>query len=240
VLVTGIAGSGKSTTLAAMLDYANRMTNRHMITIEDPIEFIHNEKRCIISQREVGIDTHSFSAALKHALRQSPDMILVGEMRDVETIESAIQAAETGHVLYSTLHTVNATQTVERIMSYFPPHQHQLLRTQLSLTAAGVVSLRLIKRKGGLGRVPAVEIMMASPTMRELLYEGRTTELPKCMEEGEYYGSQTFNQSLLQLYKGELISLEDAIGASDKPDELKMSIRGINKGSKATDFDFTF
>lgn len=240
VLITGIAGSGKSTTLAAMLDYANRMTNRHLVTIEDPVEFIHQEKKCIISQREVGIDTHSFSHALKHALRQSPDMILVGEMRDLLTIEAAIHAAETGHVLYSTLHTINATQTVERIMSYFPPHQHTLLRTQLSLTIAGVVSLRLIKKKAGLGRVPAVEIMMASPSMRELLYEGKTKDLPKCMEEGEYYGSQTFNQSLLALYKGELISLEDAMGASDKPDELKMAIRGINKGSKATDFDFSF
>jgi twitching motility protein PilT len=240
VLVTGIAGSGKSTTLASLIDYSNRMTNRHIVTIEDPIEFIHHEKKCIIAQREVGIDTHSFAKALKHALRQSPDVILVGEMRDKDTIEAAIQAAETGHVLYSTLHTINATQTVERIISYFPPHQHHLLRTQLSLVIAGVVSLRLIKRKNSLGRVPAVEILMASPTMREVLYEGRTNELVKCMEEGEYYGSQTFNQSLLLLFQSDLISLEDALGASDKPDELKMSIRGINRGSKATDFDFTF
>ena len=240
VLVTGVTGSGKSTTLAAMVNHINENFNKHIVTLEDPIEFIYRDKRSIISQREIGSDTADFKVALKYVVRQSPDVILVGEMRDKETMEAAINAAETGHLVLSTLHTVNATQTVERIISYFPPHQHPLVRVQLSLVLEGVLAQRLIPRRDGKGRAPAVELMMRSPTVRDLLAEGKTTELYKAIKEGEYFGSTTFNQSLKRLYEAEKISLEDAMGAADNPDELKLEIRGILKGSRAADFDFDY
>ncbi|GIW72231.1 MAG: twitching motility protein PilT [Planctomycetota bacterium] len=240
VLVTGVTGSGKSTTLASMIGYINSNFNKHIVTIEDPIEFIYQDKRSIISQREIGSDTPDFHAALKHIVRQSPDVIMIGEMRDRETMEAAITAAETGHLVLSTLHTVNAQQTVERIINYFPPHQHELVRLQLSMVLEGVISQRLLPRRDGVGRVPAVELMMRSPTVRDLLAEGRTTELYKAIKEGEYFGSQTFNQSLRRLYEAEKISLEEAVAAADNPEELKMEIRGIIKGSRAADFDFEY
>lgn len=233
VLATGIAGSGKSTSLASILQYINEHHNKHIVTIEDPIEFVFKEKNCIFSQREVGIDTESFMVALKNAMRQSPDVILIGEMRDKETVEAAINAAETGHLVFSTLHTLNAVQTVERIVMFFPPHQHTMLRQQMAMVLEGVMSIRLVKKKTGKGRVPAIELLLGTPSVKEILAEGRTLELAKALTEGfDYYGTMTFNQSLKTLYEKELISLEDAVAAADNPDELKMFVRGISKGSK--------
>ena len=240
VLITGNTGSGKSTSLAAMIKYINERANRHIITIEDPIEYMFKDKKSIIDQREVGIDTDNFLIALKHVLRQSPDVILIGEMRDRETMEAALSAAETGHLVLSTLHTVNATQTVERIINYFPPHQHQLIRLQLSLCLSGVVSQRLIPKKHGRGRIPALEIMISSPTVRDLLVNGRTLELYNALKDGEYFGSLSFNQSLKRLYQTDQITLEDAMSASDYPEELKLELKGVYKGTVPADFNFEY
>jgi len=233
VLATGIAGSGKSTTLASMLEFVNRTMNKHIITIEDPIEFRFEDKRSIVNQREVGTDVKDFASALRQAVRQSPDVILIGEMRDAETVSAAISAAETGHLVFSTLHTVNAVQTVERIITFFPPHQHDLVRLQLALNLAGVCSLRLVKNKDATAMVPAVELMINTPTVRELLEQGQTRMLPKALQEGSYYGTMSFNQSLIRLFQAGNISLEDALASSDNPDELKMQMRGITQGSLA-------
>ena len=231
VLVTGIAGSGKSTTLAAMIDYMNNNTQRHIVTIEDPIEFMFQDLSSAITQREVGIDTKDYLGALKTVVRQTPDVIFVGEMRDYETVSAALTAAETGHLVLSTLHTVNAVQTVERIMSFFPPHQHDTVRLQLSLVLEGVVSQRLIGRRSSEGRVPAVEILLGTPTVKEMILEGRTRELAEALEAGhEYYGSQSFNQSLVGLVREGVIDFDDAMAAADSPDELKLALRGITKG----------
>lgn len=231
VLVTGIAGSGKSTTLASMIDYMNGRTKRHIVTIEDPIEFMFHDGECAVMQREVGIDTADYHTALKAVVRQTPDVIFVGEMRDHETVSAALSAAETGHLVLSTLHTVNAVQTVERILSFFPPYQQPTVRLQLGLVLEGVLSQRLITRRSTAGRVPAVEVLLGTPTVKEMVLEGRTRELPQALEEGhEYYGSQTFNQSLVSLVKEGLIDVDDALAAADSPDELKLAIRGISKG----------
>ncbi len=234
VLATGIAGSGKSTTLASMIDYVNKNMHRHIVTIEDPVEFLFQDKRSIVNQREIGRDCPDFHTALRHAVRQSPDIIFIGEMRDRETVSAAISAAETGHLVFSTLHTVNAVQTVERIVTFFPPHQHQLVRLQLSLNLAGVISLRLIRVKNGSGLMPAVELLMNTPTVREILAEGRTRELPKALFEGQYYGTMTFNQSILKLYELGNITFEEAMAASDNPDELKLLMRGITTGAASS------
>jgi twitching motility protein PilT len=231
VLVTGIAGSGKSTSLAGMIEHMNRHFERHVVTIEDPMEFAFRDKRCAITQREISIDTPDFATALKHVVRQTPDVILVGEMRDTETIEAALSAAETGHLVLSTLHTVNAVQSVERILSFFPPHQHPTIRMQLSLVLEGVISQRLITRRAEAGRVPAVEILLGTPTVKELLLEGKTRDLASALEEGHaHYGSQSFNQSLRGLVEEGLIDYEDALAAADSPEELKLVMRGISKG----------
>jgi twitching motility protein PilT len=242
MLVTGTTGSGKSTTLAAMINFINQQFNRHVLTIEDPIEYMFRDKKSVIDQREIGIDTPDFLTALKHAVRQSPDVILIGEMRDRETMEVGLSAAETGHLVMSTLHTVNSTQTVERIINYFPPHQHNLIRLQLSLVLKAVISQRLIPKKNEPGRVPAVEIMVDTPTVREMLSQGKTAELYKVIKDGEYFGCQTFNQSLKKLYQSDLISLDHALGASDFPEELKLDLKGIFKGAgaMATDFNFEY
>jgi twitching motility protein PilT len=234
VLATGVAGSGKSTTLASMVEFVNRTMNKHIITIEDPIEFRFEDKRSMVNQREVGVDVSNFAAALRQAMRQSPDVILIGEMRDAETVSAAISAAETGHLVFSTLHTVNAVQTVERIITFFPPHQHELVRLQLALNLAGVCSLRLVKNKDGTAMVPAVEMLINTPTVRELLEAGQTRLLPKALTEGSYYGTMTFNQSLIRLFQAGNISLEDALASSDNPDELKMQMRGITQGSASS------
>ena len=233
VLATGVAGSGKSTTLASILQYINENNDKHVVTVEDPIEFIFQEKKSIFSQREVGIDTESFAVALKHAMRQSPDVLFIGEMRDKDTVEAAINAAETGHLVFSTLHTLNAVQTVERIVMFFPPYQHPMLRQQLAMVLEGIISIRLIRRKAGKGRIPAIELLLGTPTIKEILAEGRTLELTKALNEGmEYFGTMTFNQSLVNLFRTELITQEEALSAADNPDELKMEMRGIAKGSK--------
>lgn len=234
VLATGTAGSGKSTTLAAMIEHINANHSRHIITIEDPIEFLYDDKRSILNQREIGTDTPNFPEALRNAVRQSPDVILIGEMRDKATTEAAIAAAETGHLVFSTLHTVNAVQTVERIVTFFEPHQHDLIRLQLALNLAGVISLRLIRTKAGAAVIPAVEMMMNTPTVRELLEKGETRNLPQVLAEGAHYGTMTFNQSLVRLFEAGNISLEDALAASDSPEELKMQMRGITRGVART------
>jgi twitching motility protein PilT len=231
VLVTGIAGSGKSTTLASMIDHMNRTTRRHVVTIEDPIEYVFQDGSCAVTQREIGIDTSDYHTALKSVVRQTPDVILVGEMRDHETVSAALSAAETGHLVLSTLHTVNAVQTVERIISFFPPHQHHTVRLQLALVLEGVLSQRLVTRRSTAGRVPAVEVLMGTPTVKEMVLEGRTRELPQALEAGhDYYGTQTFNRSLVDLVQTGLIDYEDALSAADSPDELKLALRGITKG----------
>ena len=240
VLVTGQAGSGKTTTLASMINYINEKFNKHVVTIEDPIEFIFKDRKSIVNQREVGVDTPNFHAALKMAVRQSPDAILIGEMRDKETMEAALAAAETGHLVLSTLHTVNALQTVERIIHFFPPHQHELIRLQLSLVLVGVISQRLIPKKNEAGRVPAVELMIESPTIKDLLRKGSTPELYAAVKEGEYFGCQVFNQSLRKLYQDDLITLDAALAASDYPEELKLDLKGIYKGAATADFNFNY
>jgi len=229
VLVTGTAGSGKSTTLASMVNYINETEERHIITVEDPIEFTFTDKKSVIDQREIGQDTDSFVTALKHAVRQSPDVIFIGEMRDIETMEAAINAAETGHLVFSTLHSLNAMQTVDRIINFFPPHFHAFLQLQLAQLLEGVVSQRLLPTKDGTARMPAIELMVSTPTVQELLLHGKTREIYKALKDGSYYGCMTFNQSLKSLLERDLITLEDALAAADSPDELKLELRGISK-----------
>ena len=229
VLVTGVAGCGKSTTLAAMLQYINENQRKHIITIEDPIEYILTEDKSVIDQREIGLDTMDFTSALKHVVRQSPDVILIGEMRDRETMEAGINAAETGHLVFSTLHTPSSVQTVERIINYFPPHQHPLIRLQLSMVLEGVISQRLLVRKETAGRVPAVELLLSTPTIRDILLEGRTQDLYGALRDSAFFGTCTFNQSLKTLYENNIISLEEALDAADSPDDLKLEIKGISR-----------
>ena len=233
VLVTGTAGSGKSTTLAGILQWLNLNTSRHIVTLEDPVEFLFRDARCTVHQRELGVDTLSFAAALRHVVRQSPDVIMVGEMRDRETVEAVLSAAETGHLVLSTLHTVNACQSIERILWFFPPDQHPLIRHQLSMLLEGVISQRLVQRANGHGRVPAVELLLGTPTVHQMLAEGRTKELPDAIAEGaEHYGSQTYNQALIKLVRAGTVKLEDALAASDDPDAVTLEMRGITKGGR--------
>jgi twitching motility protein PilT len=229
VLVTGITGSGKSTTLAAMIDYMNRGRNDHIVTIEDPIEFTHEDRKCVISQREIGHDSGTFAQALRAALRQDPDIILVGEMRDAETMEVALHAAETGHLVLSTLHTLNATETVNRIISTFPPHQEDQIRGQLSAVTQGIVSQRLVVRADGKGRVPAVEVMVGTGLIRDCIKESdKTAQIPSVIAAGQaQYGMQTFEQSLLGLYREELITYEVARDAATNPDDFDLKVKGI-------------
>jgi twitching motility protein PilT len=232
-LVTGMTGSGKSTTLAAMINHINEMRKCHIVTVEDPIEFLHHDKVAIINQREVGFDTMTFSDALKYVLRQSPDVILIGEMRDLETIQTAISAAETGHLVFSTLHTTDAVQTVERIINYFPAYLHNQIRMELSLCLNGIVCQRLLPRKSTQGRVPAIEVMVNTPMIKKLLLEGRTPELVEHIAEGEYYGMQTFNRSLIQLIQQNLISQEVALAYATSPEELRLALEGVGTGIKS-------
>lgn len=233
VLVTGTTGSGKSTTLAAIINHINQLRRCHIVSVEDPIEFLHQDDQAIINQREVGFDTKNFGDALKHVMRQSPDVILIGEMRDLETISTSIAAAETGHLVLSTLHTIDAVQTVERIINYFPAYLHPQIRMELSLCLQGVVSQRLLPLSAGRGRIPAVEILMATPTIRKLLHEGKTLELATHIEAGGHVGMQTFNQSLLQLYRARKIRMEDALLYASSQDEFRLMAEGIASGVKA-------
>jgi twitching motility protein PilT len=239
VLVTGTTGSGKSTTMASMIEHMNHHYARHIITVEDPIEFTFVDRKSMINQREIGFDTLNYAAALRHVVRQTPDVIVLGEMRDETTVRAALSAAETGHLVLSSLHTINAVQTVERILSFFPQHQHDEVRLQLSLTLEGVLSQRLLPRKNHATRVPAVEILLGTPTVRELLYKGKTRELSKAIYDGShYYGTQSFHQSISQLYKTNLITFEDALAGADNPDELKLELRGVTKGLATKNFEF--
>jgi twitching motility protein PilT len=230
VLVTGTTGSGKSTTLAAMIDHINATETCHIMTIEDPIEFLIRDKRSIVNQREVGVDTMSFGQALKSALRQDPDVILVGEMRDLETIETALTAAETGHLVMSTLHTLDATETVNRIISAFPPYQQKQVRLQLGSVLKAVVSQRLVPRADGKGRVPAIEVLLATTRVRELIEDkDRTKEIPDAISQGHTtYGMQTFDQSLMFLLKSSLISYEEALRQATNPDDFALRVSGIS------------
>jgi len=235
ILCTGTTGSGKSTTLAAVIDYINSTRTEHVMTIEDPIEFLHRDKKSLINQREVEVDTKSFSQALRSALRQDPDVILVGEMRDYETIETAITAAETGHLVLSTLHTLDATETINRIISVFPPHQQKQIRLQLAGILKAVVSMRLLPRVDGNGRVPAVEILRTTGYIRDCIENKEKTKLIReAIAAGtSQYGMQTFDQSIYQLYSKDLISLDEALRRATNPDEFKLKIQGIHSTADA-------
>ncbi len=230
ILVTGTTGSGKSTTLAAMIDHINSTRGENIITIEDPIEFLHADKMSIISQRELGLDTLSFNDALKNVVRQDPDVILIGEMRDNDTMVAAITAAQTGHLVFSTVHTTSALQTVNRIVDMFPPHQQNQIRLQLADTLKGVISQRLLPKING-GRVPAVEILIVTEFVKKCIEQNTANEILQTMKQGSYYGMQTFNQSLLNLHNAGLVSVEDALAAATNPEELMMNIRGISSDS---------
>ena len=229
VLCTGTTGSGKSTTLAAMIDLINSARSEHIVTVEDPIEFLHRDKRSIVNQREIDVDTRSFAVALRSALRQDPDVILVGEMRDYETIETALLAAETGHLVFSTLHTLDATETINRIIAVFPPHHQKQIRIQLAQVIKAVISLRLMPRADGIGRVPAAEVMIATAYIRECIENKEKTKyIREQIALGtSQYGMQTFDQSLFQLYKAGLITLEEAMRRATNPDEFKLRLQGV-------------
>jgi len=227
VLITGATGSGKSTTVASMLDCLNHTSAKHIVTLEDPIEFQFEEQQAIINQREVGVDTRSFSEGLRNVLRQSPDVLFLSDIRNRETMESALLAAEAGQLVLSCLHTNNVVTTVERMVSLFPSHQHEMIRLRLSLALRGILSLRLLPRSDGAGRVPACEILISTPTVRELIREGRTEQLPAALHDGAMYGMQTFTQALYRLYTQGEVDLEDALRFADSPEELQLAVREI-------------
>ncbi|CAN5752540.1 type IV pilus twitching motility protein PilT [soil metagenome] len=233
ILVTGTTGSGKSTTLSAIVDHINEKRNCHIVTIEDPIEFLHKDKRSFITQREVDVDTRSFAEALRGSLRQDLDVILVGEMRDLETIETALVAAETGHLVLSTLHTLDAQETLTRIISAFPPYQHKSVRIQLAGLLKSVVSQRLMKSMDGASRVPAVEVLISTPLIRDyIINEDKTAAIRDAISAGtSQYGMQTFDQSLFYLYSSGLVSLEEALRGSTNPDEFRLRLAGIQNTS---------
>ena len=231
VLVTGPTGSGKSTTLASIIDHINNQRNEHIVTIEDPIEYLHPHKGCVVNQREVGADTHSFKNALKYILRQDPDVVLVGELRDLETIEAALTVAETGHLAFATLHTNGCVQTINRIVDVFPPYQQSQVRAQISFVLEGVLSQTLIPRATGPGRVMSLELMVPNPAIRNLIREDKIHQIYSQMQVGQQkFGMQTFNQSLAMLYQRRMITMEEALGRSSDTEEL----RGIlGKGGAA-------
>jgi len=233
VLVTGPAGCGKSTTLAAIVDYINSTRSVHIITIEDPIEFLHRDKRSIMSQRELGEDTLNYPAALKHIVRQDPNVILVGEMRDLATMAAGLTAAQLGSLVLSTVHTIDAVQTITRIIDLFPPYQQNQVRVQLADTLKAVISQRLLPKADGKGRVPAVEVLVVTALVRKLIEENKIGEILDSMGKGDYYGMQTFNQALQKLYSKRLVKLEDALATASNPEELLLYIRGIDSGSGA-------
>jgi twitching motility protein PilT len=236
VLVTGPTGSGKSTTLAAMIEQINISRSCHIVTIEDPIEFLYKDKKSLVSQREIGLDTDSFASALKHVLRQDPDVILIGEMRDPETIATAITAAETGHLVLSTLHTADAAQTLDRIIDVFPSGQQMQIRLQLANNLQGIISQRLPARKDGSGRALATEILIASPTIRDMVLEKASARtIYGEMQKGSFHGMHTLNQSLVELCRQEIITYEEALSQADNPREFDLNMRGIFSGSGTQD-----
>ena len=232
IVVTGPAGSGKTTTLVSMIDYINEIRHAHIVTIEDPIEFLHHDKQSIVNQREVGLDTDSFADALRQVVRQSPDVIMIGEMRDLPTVAAAINAAETGHLVFSSLHTLHPTQTVERMINFYPPYQREEVRMQLSFVLRGIVSLRLVRRSSGEGRLPAVSTMIMTPNMRKLVQDGNLSEIRSAIQSGDYHGMQSFDQALINLYADGVIDLEDALAASDSPADFRLKAKGINTGTE--------
>jgi twitching motility protein PilT len=236
VLVTGTTGSGKSTTLAALVDHVNQTRCSHVVTVEDPIEFLHRDNRSIVNQREVSVDTRSFAHALRSALRQDPDVILVGEMRDYETIETALHASETGHLVFSTLHTLDATETINRIIAVFPPHQQKQIRMQLAAVLKAVVSQRLIPRADGKGRAPACEVMITTPFIRDCIVDKEKTHLiHSAIAAGtSQYGMQTFDQAIFALYDQKLVTYDEALRWATNKDEFKLKVQGISTTSDET------
>jgi len=224
VVVTGPTGSGKTTTLATLLDMINESRMDHIITVEDPIEFLHRHKKCMVNQREVNSDTKSFVNALKYVLRQDPDVILIGEMRDLETIQAALTAAETGHLVFATLHTQDAPQTIDRIIDVFPPHQQQQVRIQLAGTLQGIVAQQLLPTRDGEGRVVAVEVLIPTPGVRNMIREAKTHQIYNAMQTGQKYGMITMDQCLADLYRRNVISLETALNRAVSPDNLKQML----------------
>ena len=233
VLITGTTGSGKSTTLAAIIDRINSLRNSHIVTIEDPIEFLHRDKKSFVTQREVDVDTPSFAEALRGAMRQDPDVILVGEMRDLETIQTALDAAETGHLVLSTLHTLDAPETITRIITAFPPHQQKSIRIQLAGLLKAVVSQRLLKSAKGKGRVPSVEVLVTTSLIRDyIVSEEKTPQIRDAIAAGtSQYGMQTFDQSLFYLYQANQITLEEALHGASNPDEFRLRLSGVQNSS---------
>jgi twitching motility protein PilT len=235
ILVTGTTGSGKSTTLAAMIDHMNQTHSRHIVTIEDPIEFLHRDKSSIINQREVGQDTHSFKRALRRVLRQDPDVILIGEMRDEETVHTALSAAETGHLVLSTVHTVDAPETINRVIDFFPPHMHQQVRAMLAGTLKGVISQRLVRANDG-GRVATCEILRMTGRVRDMIMDpAQTGQLPEVIADGAYYGMQTFDQALFDHVKAGRVALDEATRAASSPHDFKLLL--ASDGRRGTTMD---
>ena len=233
IVVTGTTGSGKSTTLASLIEDMNNNRSDNIITIEDPIEYIYRDKKCIIAQREVGGDTETFATALRHAFRQDPDTILIGEVRDLETISIALTAADTGHLVMTSLHTLNVVETITRIISFFPPHQHQQIRLLLAGTLKAIICQRLLKRTDSPGRVPAVEVMVNSGAIRECIIDpDKTINIPDYIEQGgTQYGMQTFDQSIMKLHKDGLVSFEEAMANATNPDDFDLRLKGITGSS---------
>ena len=227
ILITGPTGSGKSTTIASMLDHLNHTEAKHIVTLEDPIEFQFEEDQAIINQREVGVDTRSFSEGLRNVLRQSPDILFISDIRDRETMEASLLAAEAGQLVLSCLHTTNAVTTIERLVAFFPPYQHQLIRLRLSLVLRGILSLRLLLRRDGSGRMPACEVLVVTPTIRELIREGQTDQLSSVIQDGAMFGMQTLTQALYQRCRQGEVELEEALRHADSPHELQLAIREI-------------
>jgi twitching motility protein PilT len=232
VLVTGPTGSGKSTTLAALIDIINTSKPLHIMTVEDPIEFLHRHKTAVVNQREVGEDTYSFASALKHVLRQDPDVILVGEMRDLETISTALTAAETGHLVFATLHTQDAPQSVDRVIDVFPAHQQQQVRVQLASSLQGIVTQQLLPRRGGGGRIVAAEVLVVTPAVRNLIREGKTHQIYSAMQSGGKYGMQTMDQSLAHLVKGGVLDMQTALERCANEEDLRRLSAGPNGGQR--------
>ena len=228
ILVTGTTGSGKSTTLASMINLVNRTTSKHIITIEDPIEFLHRDERCIINQREVGTDTESYTRALKRVLRQDPDIILIGEIRDSESAQIALSAAETGHLVLSTLHTLDATETINRMIDLFPPHERMQVRAMLAGTLKGIIGQRLIRTKEGKGRAAACEIMITTGRIRDFITDpDQTGQIQTAISEGEYYGMQTFDQALLKLIEQGRVNYEEALQVASRPQDFRLMVQSL-------------
>lgn len=232
VLITGATGSGKSTTIASILESININQKKHIVTVEDPIEYIYKSKKSIFTQRQIGIDTSSFLDGLKFALRQDPDVVLIGEIRDMETVQSALHAAETGHLVVATLHTFNAVQTINRILSFFPPSEREAVRSQFAEVFRGSISQKLLPKANGKGRIPAVELLISTPTIKDFILKDEIEEIYKLVKNGSYDDMITFNMSLYNLYKSGLISKEVALEHSDSPNELMHYMRGVYTGSE--------